>query len=49
MSTNDIPGANPANGNELRLGCWASARNGSLIFVYEVDGGRVIQTAGLDL
>lgn len=42
MSTNDVPGANPANGDALKMGCWAEATDGSLIFVESTEGGRVI-------
>ena len=47
MATNDVPGANPANSDELRMGCWAeSAEDGgkSLIFVYSTEKDRVIYT-----
>lgn len=42
MSTNDVPGANPANGDELKVGCWAEHDDGSLIFVAGCEGGRVV-------
>jgi hypothetical protein len=42
MSTNDVPGANPANSDQLRMGCWAEHNDGSLIFVKSVEGSRVI-------
>lgn len=44
MSTFDVPGANPANNDELRMGCWAEHEDGSLIFVYSTEGDRVIYT-----
>lgn len=44
MSTYDVPGANPANNDELRMGCWAEHDDGSLIFVYSTEGNRVIYT-----
>ena len=42
MSTNDVPGANPSNGDVLKMGCWAEHEDGSLIFVKSTEGGRVI-------
>ena len=42
MSTNDVPGANPANRDELGMGCWAEAADGSLILVESTEGNRVI-------
>src|SRR5262245_2443793 len=42
MSTNDVPGANPANNDELAMGCWAEHDDGSLIFVESTEANRVI-------
>lgn len=42
MSTNDVPGANPANRDELATGCWAEADDGSLILVEGTEDNRVI-------
>lgn len=42
MSTNDVPGANPANNDQLALGCWAEHQDTSLMFVESTEGGRVI-------
>ncbi len=42
MSTNDVPGANPAHADELGMGCWAEHDDGSLIFVESTENGRVI-------
>lgn len=42
MSTNDVPGANPANHDELAMGCWAEHHDGSLILVESTEGGRVV-------
>lgn len=42
MSTSDVPGANPANNDQLAMGCWAEHSDGSLIFVESTEGGRVI-------
>ncbi len=42
MSTNDVPGANPANGDTLKLGCWAEHADGSLIFVESTEANRII-------
>lgn len=42
MSTNDVPGANPVNNDQLGMGCWAEHQDGSLVFVESTEGGRVI-------
>lgn len=42
MSTNDVPGADPKNNDQLALGCWAEHADGSLIFVENTEGGRVV-------
>jgi len=42
MSTNDVPGANPANRDVLAMGCWAEHEDGSLMFVESTEAGRVI-------
>lgn len=42
MSTNDVPGNNPSNNDELACGCWAEHEDGSLIFVEANEGSRVI-------
>lgn len=42
MSTNDVPGANPANNDVLAMGCWAEHKDGSLIFVTSTENDRVI-------
>lgn len=42
MSTHDVPGANPANSDELRMGCWAEHDDGSLIFVESTESNRAI-------
>lgn len=42
MSTNDVPGANPVNADELSMGCWAEHADGSLIFVESTEANRVI-------
>lgn len=42
MSTNDVPGANPANRDVLAMGCWAEHADGSLMFVESTEGDRVI-------
>ncbi len=42
MSTNDVPGANPKNGDQLAMGCWAEHEDGSLIFVESTEGARVV-------
>src|SRR3954468_20259096 len=42
MSTNDVPGANPDNGDKLRMGCWAEHEDGSLLVVESTEADRVI-------
>ena len=42
MSTNDVPGANPANNDDLKMGCWATHDDGSVLFVESTEGGRVV-------
>lgn len=42
MSTNDVPGAVPANNDELHIGCWAEAADGSMILVEGVETDRVV-------
>jgi hypothetical protein len=42
MSTNDVPGHNPANLDALAMGAWAEHEDGSLILVESNEGGRVI-------
>ena len=42
MSTTDVPGANPANGDTLKEKCWAESKDGSLLFVESTENGRVI-------
>ena len=42
MSTNDVPGANPKNNDELAMGCWAEHEDGSLIIVESTEDKRVI-------
>lgn len=42
MSTSDVPGYRASNGDELAMGCWAEAADGSLILVEAVEGGRVV-------
>lgn len=43
MSTNDVPGANPANKDKLSRGSWAEHEDGSMIYVLDIDeNGRVI-------
>ncbi len=41
MSTNDVPGYNSSNRDELRAGCWAEHQDGSLIYVYAVEADMV--------
>lgn len=41
MSTNDVPGHNSANRDELRAGCWAEHQDGSLIYIYAVEADMV--------
>lgn len=42
MSTNDVPGANAANADQLSMGCWAEHEDGSLILVQNTEGDRVV-------
>lgn len=42
MSTNDVPGFNPANHDELCAMCWAEHQDGSLVLVESTEGNRVI-------
>lgn len=42
MSTNDVPGFNPDNGDHLAMGCWAEHSDGSLVFVESTEGGSVV-------
>lgn len=42
MSTNDVPGYNEDNHDELGVGCWAEHDDGSLIFVESTEANRVI-------
>ena len=42
MSTNDVPGANPANNDKLSVGNWAEHQDGSLIFVKGLEDHKVI-------
>ncbi len=42
MATCDVPGANPANADELRNGVWAEHEDGSLLLVQSTEGGRVV-------
>lgn len=42
MSTNDVPGANPNNNDQLAMGCWAEHEDSSLMFVESTEGARVI-------
>lgn len=42
MATEDVPGFNPANRDQLATGCWAEHEDKSLIFVESTEGGRVV-------
>lgn len=42
MSTNDVPGANPANADVLAAGCWAEHSDNSLLFVKGNEAGQVV-------
>ncbi len=41
MSTSDVPEANPANGDDLHVGCWAEHNDGSLMMVQGAENGIV--------
>lgn len=42
MATQDVPGANPANADVLRAGCWAEHEDGSLLYVKGTENQQVI-------
>lgn len=42
MATEDCPGANPANADVLKAGCWAEHEDGSLIFVKGTEHKQVV-------
>ena len=42
MSTDAVPGSNPANNDVLKMGCWAESKDGSLIFVKSTEADRVV-------
>lgn len=42
MSTNDVPGADPAHRDTLGVGCWAETTDGSLLFVESTEGKHVV-------
>lgn len=41
MSTNDVPGSNPANGDKLEMGNHAEHADGSRLFIEGTEGGLV--------
>lgn len=42
MSTQDVPGANPANKDQLAAGCWAEHEDGSLLYVKGTEDNQVV-------
>jgi hypothetical protein len=42
MSTNDVPGSNPKNRDELGCGCWAEHEDGSHVFVLGSENDEVV-------
>jgi hypothetical protein len=42
MSTNDVPGMNPQNNDDLHAGCWAEHVDGTLIYVLGTENRRVL-------
>jgi len=42
MSTEDVPGANPANKDVLAAGCWAEHEDGSLLYVKGTENDQVV-------
>jgi hypothetical protein len=42
VSTQDVPGFNPANKDVLASGCWAEHSDGSLLFVKGTENGQVV-------
>lgn len=42
MATHDVPGANPANADELAALNWAEHKDGTLLFVKGTEGGKIV-------
>jgi hypothetical protein len=42
MATQAVPGADPRNLDDLSVGCWAEAKDGSLLHVIGHEGGSVV-------
>lgn len=42
MSTNDVPGFNPNNNDDLHGGCWAEHADGTLLYVLGTENHRVL-------
>jgi hypothetical protein len=42
MSTTDVPGFDPRNGDRLHEGCWAEHPDRSLLHILQHEGGRVV-------
>lgn len=42
MSTESVPGANPANADTLHVGCWAEHSDGSLIYIKGTENGQIV-------
>lgn len=42
MATQDVPGANPANADQLHAGCWAEHADGSLIYVKGSENKQIV-------
>lgn len=47
MATDQVPGSNPSNGDQLAMGCWAEAGKDSLLFVEGFDKEQKIVTYSL--
>src|SRR4051812_22488181 len=41
MATTEVPGFDPANADELRVGVWAEHKDGSLLVVEGTEGGQI--------
>lgn len=42
MATNDVPGSNPANKDQLAMGSWAEHEDGSHLFVQSTENDEVV-------
>lgn len=42
MSTEDVPGMNPQNNDDLHAGCWGEHKDGSLVYVLGTENNTVL-------